>query len=139
MDQPAVQRNYETLDTGYATYLGYQALHEANTHPVMLTAIQLFLSGAAGKRYRKRVLNDRFDLNQVDVKASDSDENGGGLLFKNPELRARWRWYLAFNLVKNPSLQNEHMKKISYLEAARKKKKEEKEAKTMGMINKGFV
>ena len=104
----------------------------------MLTAIQLFLSGVAGRRYRKRILRERYQLefNQVDVKDDDFGKNGG-LLFKNPKLRARWRWYLAFNLIKNPSLQNEHLKKHFYLEEARKKR-EQMEKEQGGVDNGNF-
>ena len=104
----------------------------------MLTAIQLFLSGAAGRRYRKRILRERYqlELNQVDVKDDNFGKNDG-LLFKNLRLRARWRWYLAFNLIKNPSLQNEHLKKHIYLEEA-KKEREQMEKEQGGVENGNF-
>lgn len=59
LDQPAVQRNWETKDAGYATYLGYLGFEESNTHPVLLVSIQCFLSGPAGKRYRNRIMQEQ--------------------------------------------------------------------------------
>merc|ERR1712039_448726 len=99
-DQSTIQRNYETMDAGYSTYLGFQSLEENNSHPVMISAVQLFLSGNAGRRYRRRIAGIKYD-----------QEEGGG--YKNEDKKrkiARWRWYFAYTLIKNPSLVHERNK-----------------------------
>merc|ERR1711879_1020834 len=74
-----------------STYLGFHALEEANSHSILISSIQMFLSGEAGRKYRKRIENEESDDNHVSPVRSKSDIN-------------RWRWYLAYFLIKNPSL-----------------------------------
>merc|ERR1712071_583421 len=97
MDHPAVQRNFELRDTGYSVYLGFQGLEEGNTHPVMIVAIQMFLSGLAGKRYRARIAAEE---EHVEGDEKPSDERA----MDSASFRAKWRWQLAYFLVMNPSL-----------------------------------
>ena len=56
LDQPAVQRNWETLDAGYNCYLGQLAVDVANTHPVMLSFVKMMLkkSEKAPSKAQKR-------------------------------------------------------------------------------------
>ena len=115
LDQPAIQRNYETLDAGYATYLGYQGFEEANTHPVVLVSLQFFLSGPAGLRYRTRIARQKCGSQKLAIESKNSNSNTESSsadidmnlhtkLMKSSKYRAKWRWQFAYMMVKNPSL-----------------------------------
>lgn len=97
LDQPAVQRNWETLDAGYAVYLGYHGFLEGNTHPVLLVSLQFFLAGPAGERYRQRIKHG--GEHQAQLTQNDKIH-----VMQNSKFRAQWRWQFAYCLVKNPSL-----------------------------------
>ena len=73
IDQPAVQRYWELRDAGYNTYLGFLALEEANSHSILISSIQMFLSGEAGKKYRERVKNGLLNLEHKSAVRSRSE------------------------------------------------------------------
>ena len=117
LDQPSVQRNFETLDSGYNTYLGYQAFIEGNTHPILLTSLQFFLAGPAGKRYRDRKHREeeereaRMSSSTVDPLDEEKSKNQNQKtqkpnvgLMQNSYYRAQWRWQFAYTMVRNQSL-----------------------------------
>ena len=98
LDQSTIQRNYETMDAGYSTYLGFQALEENNSHPIMISAVQCFLGSPAGRRYRRRIAGLKDEVNLEVEKAR-----------KRKQI-VRWRWYFAYMMIKNPSLIHERNK-----------------------------
>lgn len=108
IDQPAVQRNRETMDSGYAVYLGYHGFLEGNTHPIMLVALQFFLAGPAGTRYRNRINGKNSDITLYDK------------AMQNAKYRAKWRWQFCYFLVKNPTL-------VIYRKNLRKKRESQRD------------
>ena len=97
LDQPAVQRYWETLDAGYNCYLGHLATEAANSHPVMICFVQILLGE---KRFKECSVNTN----------SQFDENGevyGLDKIGNIDVerrRIRRRWHLFFTLHHNPEL-----------------------------------
>ena len=119
LDQPAVQRNFETRDAGYAVYLGYQGFEEGNTHPILLVSLQYFLAGPAGQRYRNRILGKK------------DDDSKKVCLMSKSSYRAKWRWQFAYTMVRNQSLvvyrlQTAHKQKI------RERKEQEEKLRDSG-------
>ena len=85
LDQPAVQRHWETLDAGYNCYLGYLAVEVANSHPGMIVFCKILL-GKIGS-------NGKVGSNK----------------------RARNRWFLAKTLIFNPKLKYERKQYLKSL------------------------
>ena len=105
LDQSSVQRNFETLDPGFNVYLGFQAFEEGNTHPVLLTALNFFLSGPAGARYRTRMkFGEDSEIYQRTLKAKKPMENR--------KFRAKWRWHFAYTMIRNPKVLQMRLDKI---------------------------
>ena len=80
LDQPAVQRNWETLDAGYNCYLGHLAVEIANSHPGMVVFCKILLR-------RGQIKNNK----------NEDKENPRNLIARN-------RWFLAKTLIFNPKL-----------------------------------
>ena len=94
LDQPAVQRYWETLDAGYNCYLGFLATEVANNHPVMICFVQLLLG------------NKKFEENWISGEVNEAMEEKSETIRTDVDKkkRIRTRWHLLYTLHKNPEL-----------------------------------
>ncbi|KAJ8371656.1 hypothetical protein AAFF_G00303320 [Aldrovandia affinis] len=89
IDRTVMQRGYEALDPGYATWIGMIFADHYHSNPVMITFCHLLLAERLEREKRLTVSYSRFH-NTPSESVSCS--------------RARQRWLLFYTLLRNPKL-----------------------------------
>ncbi|XP_077988456.1 stimulated by retinoic acid gene 6 protein-like [Glandiceps talaboti] len=90
LDRSVLQRDIELIDPGYRAYVGFLLVEEAHVHPVLLTFCNLLTDIQSEKEFK----NQGLSLQST---------------FKSK--RARNLWFVAYTLIRNPSLQNNRCKR----------------------------
>ncbi|KAI8509807.1 hypothetical protein Bbelb_122350 [Branchiostoma belcheri] len=94
IDRTVLMEGFEQADVGYLFYLSMVRIEVAHTHPVLLSFCQLLLDTTTTTKR-----NGRYSSYVIAPRP----------LY---ESKPRWRWYLAYTLVRNPQLQ-ELRKKVT--------------------------
>lgn len=108
IDRTSLMQGFQTWDKAFVAYLGFIHILVAHNHPVMLMFCQLLINSNKDRQYGKV---GREELPGLCVQNSHSeDQSSAGhpeaRVFRPPHMshQAINRWFLAFTLLRNPSL-----------------------------------
>lgn len=108
IDRTSLMQGFQTWDKAFVAYLGFIHILVAHNHPVMLMFCQLLINSNKDRQYGTV---EREELPGLCVQNSHSeDQSSAGhpeaRVFRPPHMshQAINRWFLAFTLLRNPSL-----------------------------------
>ncbi|XP_077989332.1 stimulated by retinoic acid gene 6 protein-like [Glandiceps talaboti] len=111
-DRCLLMKGFESYDTGFKAYLGFLKVEEAHTHPVLVTFCDLLAKHTSKLNYDVTKSSENEDdrlwcFRNRDkgtmVTETDLEIEWLGQAYKRSKL-ARNRWFVAYTLVRNPSL-----------------------------------
>ncbi|XP_060566859.1 stimulated by retinoic acid gene 6 protein-like [Ruditapes philippinarum] len=98
MDRSLLMRGYEAMDKCYVNYIGMIMVDVAHNHPVMRVFCFLVKSGVENRRYRIPLRSAVENTVYGDLSFSEH------IPIETEHSIAKKRWWLAFTLIRNPSL-----------------------------------
>ncbi|CAH3169467.1 unnamed protein product, partial [Pocillopora meandrina] len=108
IDRTSLMQGFQTWDKAFVAYLGFIHILVAHNHPVMLMFCQLLINSNKDRQYGTVGREGKEDTNSIrGVKGLDSGFfKHLARVFRPPHMshQAINRWFLAFTLLRNPSL-----------------------------------